>query len=259
MTTTANIQPSIGAEIRLSEIQASTISLTHIPTTPTPALKCWTDWFNIDNPGWTGDYEKLDTLRRSGYKVCKQPDAVRCRTVQTHIDAKLTGRKLTCSPSVGFFCVNSEQDWGKTCLDYEVKFLCPCDYVEAPTKPPFDLRLGCWTEWLDRDGPGGTGDYEQRNLFSRPICDRPGAVQCRRTSNHQEALKTGQNLFCTSAMGLVCINKNQPNGGMCYNYEVRFLCLCPNHKDLFQNLTDSISTESSPLTVISGVARIKWR
>ncbi|XP_065840671.1 uncharacterized protein [Oscarella lobularis] len=202
MTTTVNIQTSFGAEIRLSEIQASTISLTHIPTTPTPALKCWTDWFNIDNPGWTGDYEKLDTLRRSGYKVCKQPDAVRCRTVQTHIDAKLTGRKLTCSPSVGFFCVNSDQDWGKTCLDYEVKFLCPCDYVDAPTKPPFDLRLGCWTAWLDRDGPGGTGDYEQRNLFSRPICDRPGAVQCRRASNHQEALKTGQNLFCSPAMGL---------------------------------------------------------
>ena len=47
------------------------------------------------------------------------------------------------------------------------------------------IGLGCWTEWLDRDGPGGTGDYEQRNLFSRPICDRPGAVQCRRTSNRR--------------------------------------------------------------------------
>ncbi|XP_065840823.1 mucin-5AC-like [Oscarella lobularis] len=197
-------------------------------------LECWTVWFNIDNPGWTGDYEKLETLRNAGYKVCKQPEAVRCRTVHTHIDAKLTGRKLTCSPSVGFFCVNSDQDWGKTCLDYEVKFLCPCNYVDAPTKPPFDLRMafalcfGCWTAWLDRDGPGGTGDYEQRDLFSRPICDRPGSVQCRRTSNHQAALKTGQKLFCTPALGLVCINKNQPSGQMCYNYEVRFLCPCPD-------------------------------
>ena len=48
--------------------------------------------------------------------------------------------------SGGMYCKwSSGEQLDGYCLDYEVRFCC----------------LECeWTDWLDRDNPGGTGDFE---------------------------------------------------------------------------------------------------
>ena len=44
-------------------------------------------------------------------------------------------------------------------------------------------HLGCWTQWFDRDDPGGTGDYEVLDELRREnpgkICDNPSVIEVR--------------------------------------------------------------------------------
>ena len=56
---------------------------------------------------------------------------------------------------LGFYCVNGEQEFGNVCADFQVRYCCPKWQVgECETKGHE------WTEWLDRDDPEGTGDFE---------------------------------------------------------------------------------------------------
>ena len=41
----------------------------------------------------------------------------------------------------------------------------------------------CWTRWLDRDNPSGTGDYETlQNFPQSQVCPKPVGIECRTTS-----------------------------------------------------------------------------
>ena len=41
----------------------------------------------------------------------------------------------------------------------------------------------CWTKWLDRDNPGGTGDWEHLSAFNpSTVCPRPVGIDCETTS-----------------------------------------------------------------------------
>ena len=78
-----------------------------------------------------------------------------------------------------------------------------------------------WTEWLDRDGPGGSGDYETKADFVG-LCDTPTNIECRVKSTHISYDETGQVVTATPSVGCYCLNSNNPEG--CLDYEVRFLC-----------------------------------
>lgn len=51
----------------------------------------------------------------------------------------------------------------------------------------------CWTRWLDRDNPSGTGDWETlRNFPPAQVCPRPVGIECQTTSG-QPYQSTGAN------------------------------------------------------------------
>lgn len=58
-------------------------------TTPTPSYaswtkdkKCWTKWYNHDNPDNNGDYETLSKLRHENpMEICDVPIQIEARTL----------------------------------------------------------------------------------------------------------------------------------------------------------------------------------
>lgn len=78
----------------------------------------WTDWFNRDGPGGSGDFETLRDLA----VPCTAPSKIECRTIDDR-DWSETGQRYTCEPKVGGVCRNSDQSSGR-CLNYKVRFLC---------------------------------------------------------------------------------------------------------------------------------------
>ena len=51
----------------------------------------------------------------------------------------------------------------------------------------------CWTKWLDRDDPSGTGDWEHLPYFSQSqVCPKPVGIECQTTSG-QPYQNTGTN------------------------------------------------------------------
>lgn len=85
----------------------------------------WTTWFNVDHPGGKGDYEQLDAIRfYYRARVCESPQELEARTTDW-IPAHRTGERVHSEPTVGFWCINSEQPEGKNCSNYTVRFLCP--------------------------------------------------------------------------------------------------------------------------------------
>lgn len=83
----------------------------------------WTDWFNRDNSGGSGDYETLINFINEGYDVCTGPVDIECQTT-TGLDYTATGEVVTCNPSVGLYCKNSLQPDGYCNYNYKVRFLC---------------------------------------------------------------------------------------------------------------------------------------
>ena len=80
-----------------------------------------------------------------------------------------------------------------------------------------------WTQWLDRDDPGGSGDWESRAAHPA-VCANPWNFQARRRGTTIPATQTGEIFSTLSANGgLVCRNADQPDG-VCFDYEVRFFC-----------------------------------
>jgi hypothetical protein len=80
-----------------------------------------------------------------------------------------------------------------------------------------------WTDWLNRDNPNGSGDWETLRDFA-DVCPNPTDIQARRKSDQVDAAKTGEVFQDYSPeVGLVCKNAEQPDG-KCSDYEVRFFC-----------------------------------
>ncbi|XP_078584280.1 uncharacterized protein LOC144866630 [Branchiostoma floridae x Branchiostoma japonicum] len=101
-----------------------------------------------------------------------------------------------------------------------------CNPMCVPIKPI--VRCTSWTDWLDRDDPSGTGDWETlsdlQQDFPGRICDAPTAIQARVIGTGQDALATGENfVFFDATTGFVCRKEDQKDG-MCLDYEVRFCC-----------------------------------
>lgn len=81
-----------------------------------------------------------------------------------------------------------------------------------------------WTEWLNRDNAGGSGDYETLSEFLKTgqACANPIAIECS-TLDGRDWAETGQNYVCDVGKGGICVNRNQSGSG-CLDYRVRFLC-----------------------------------
>lgn len=94
-----------------------------------------------------------------------------CETNQG-VSASDTGENVYFHPLTGCICINSQQPSGRCKFDYRVKFKCCPECSEG--------LVGEWTEWLDRDNPSGTGDWEVLDIFVEQgkVCEHPISVMC---------------------------------------------------------------------------------
>lgn len=57
--------------------------------------RCWTQWFNQDNPGGIGDIENLARLRKDNPgKICHTPLAIQAVTADDETPAEWTKQKI---------------------------------------------------------------------------------------------------------------------------------------------------------------------
>lgn len=92
---------------------------------------------------------------------------------------------------------------------------------------PDNTDNGVWSEWLNRDGPSGLGDYEERYNFTQ-VCESPLDFEARLTNDTGKVFRSAEeapdNLLKFAAdQGLVCRNEDQTSGN-CSDYQVRFFC-----------------------------------
>ncbi|XP_036425390.1 cartilage intermediate layer protein 1-like [Colossoma macropomum] len=88
---------------------------------------CYTQWFDRDNPSG-GDYETraLLTMQYPG-KICPKPKTIQAATL-TGVPAESIGQVFSSyDVSTGFICLNPQPN-GECCLDYKVRFGCPCPW-----------------------------------------------------------------------------------------------------------------------------------
>lgn len=110
------------------------------------------------------------------------------------------------------------------------KLACLAALLGATLASPGALANG-WTNWLDRDDPGGNGDYELKESFSASqVCASPTAIQTRVNGSttiitHVDDAPDFLSTF-SPEKGAVCI-KSQQQDGSCNDYLVRFLCDIP--------------------------------
>lgn len=80
-----------------------------------------------------------------------------------------------------------------------------------------------WGPWLNRDNPGGSGDFETIVDFGPgQVCADPLAIQCR-TVQGVRWPAAGDVYNCNVVIGGYCYNSHQQDLS-CEDYEVRFLC-----------------------------------
>ena len=132
-----------------------------------------TGWLNRDNPGGTGDWENAAALVSS----------TECQIIATG-QSTVGMAGYTCTPS-GSVCQNTA---ARPCQDTKVRFTFDDKRGHAHTTP-----------WLNRDNPGGSGDWELFSNFFK--------VSCRFTSNQQPI----------SGPAYLCGTPDSRNGGVGLN------------------------------------------
>ena len=85
-----------------------------------------------------------------------------------------------------------------------------------------------WTNWLNRDSPGASGDWETLHNFipQGKVCNNPRAIQAQaRSDGSSEKVHFNLNpADSNSPSGFWCINEEQPYGKQCADFHVRFCC-----------------------------------
>uniref|UniRef100_A0A3Q3GEX2 Cartilage intermediate layer protein 2-like n=1 Tax=Kryptolebias marmoratus TaxID=37003 RepID=A0A3Q3GEX2_KRYMA len=194
--------------------------------TELPQCKCftlggWTQWFDIDNPSGTGDWELLTDLRSENPgKICDNPTDIEAVTLSGQSVAEAGEKIYKYDTTSGFVCRNEDQ-LDRRCNDYKVRFSCPPDVCKEV----------CWTKWYNRDNPSGKGDWETLNSIrkkksKKQICPEPIYIEAVTADGDIPAINTGDNFYHYSpTIGFVCRNQDQTSGS-CKDYKVRFGCPC---------------------------------
>ena len=82
------------------------------------------------------------------------------------------------------------------------------------------VPLPQWSSWIDRDNPGGVGDYEMSKSCAQPI-----DIECQEvdgTSTFKDP-NSPSGYHCNTTEGGWCKNGDPP-GTQCRDIEVRYLC-----------------------------------
>ncbi|XP_065141778.1 uncharacterized protein [Paramisgurnus dabryanus] len=175
--------------------------------------KCVTRWFDRDDPSGNGDFEYLsDLLNENPGLICQNPIGIEAQTV-AGLQASQTGNIFQVYNAIsGFACVNSEQG-GVQCDDYKVRFLCPDSFCSS-----------CRTPWIDRDNPGGVGDFETLNHiqieYPLQVCPQPIAIEVTTLSGIQIQQTSSIFQLFDPLQGFSCVNGKVS----CEDYRVRFTC-----------------------------------
>ncbi|XP_054605063.1 cartilage intermediate layer protein 2-like isoform X1 [Nothobranchius furzeri] len=113
--------------IKLMSLIVVAFLLLAVKPIPVQPLFCWTSWYDRSDPTGMGDWEDLPDLRRENPgEICPRPYAIQAVTVDGNIPATSTGQQFYAyNTKVGFICRNEDQNPGP-CLDYKVRFRCPC-------------------------------------------------------------------------------------------------------------------------------------
>ncbi|KAM7395268.1 hypothetical protein PAMA_006842 [Pampus argenteus] len=156
-------------------------------------IRCWTDWFDRDDPSGSGDWETLSNLRNENPgKICPDPVDIEAKTLSGLSVSAAGDVNTQLEPALGFICKNQDQP-DKECNDYHVRFSC---------YPPFCGGGVCWTKWYDRDNPSGTGDWEPLNDLKTEnpgeICDYPLFIEAVTTDTLTPAISTGEILYMSN-------------------------------------------------------------
>ncbi|KAF7656555.1 hypothetical protein LDENG_00039580, partial [Lucifuga dentata] len=156
-----------------------------------PNIKCWTDWFDRDDPSGTGDWETLMHLRDEyPGRICCDPVDIEAQPVYGGI-ASPPNVIYKSDTSYGFICRNGDQSSGY-CQDYRVRFSCSLKYCSIK-------RPVCWTQWFDRDNPNGTGDWETvvdlKKQYPKEMCNYPLYIEAVTTDTLTPAVFTGEAFY----------------------------------------------------------------
>ncbi|XP_033999771.1 cartilage intermediate layer protein 1-like isoform X1 [Trematomus bernacchii] len=184
--------------------------------------KCWTDWFDRDDPSGSGDWETFNRLYKDNPgKICPKPQGIDVTTLSGLGVIETEEVIYKNDVTSGFVCRNRDQPRRQRCSDYRVRFSC---------HPPFCGGGVCWTDWFDRDNPSGTGDWELLSNLRKDnpgkICENPLYIEVVTTNTITPATSTGENFYIFNpTQGFVCRNKDQRKG-MCRDYKIRFGCPC---------------------------------
>lgn len=139
--------------------------------------------------------------------------------------------KVQCMGATSAVCVCSPTGtFGGSCR--------PAGTVHARRSGPGD-----WGPWLDRDNPGGRGDYETVRDFLAtgqvPNCPAALEIDCQ-TTDGRDWRDAGQPYSCEPERGGICLNDAQ-RGRQCYDYRIRFRCADPGSPALIAYTCDSKS------------------
>ncbi|XP_063293575.1 mucin-5AC-like [Pelobates fuscus] len=109
----------------------------------------------------------------------------------------------------------------------------PSSIVTTSQKPSTICKPQCkWTSWFSVNTPsfgfngGETENYEELIQKGKQICKYPEEIKCQpKNGIHTIQEEVQQSIHCNLSVGLVCINRDQiTNMGMCFDYEISFLC-----------------------------------
>uniref|UniRef100_A0A3Q0RS92 WxxW domain-containing protein n=1 Tax=Amphilophus citrinellus TaxID=61819 RepID=A0A3Q0RS92_AMPCI len=174
--------------------------------------KCWTKWFDRDDPSATGDWETLSSLHKENPgKICPRPTAIEAKTLSGLSVAEAGEVIYKNDTTSGFICRNKDQIKDKKCSDYRVRFSCHPPFCGGGEKTSFKMLLW-FCSFLTA-------------MLSLFHC----SLQCSEavtTDTMTPAIYTGETFFIYNpTQEFACSNEDQTTG-MCRDYKVCFGCPC---------------------------------
>lgn len=160
--------------------------------------------------------------------------------------SQIPDRLKTFNLKEGLVCLNSDQETGRSCSDYAIRYMCASN-----TSANVVNITATWSDWYNTDSPTGDGDHEERSRHQN-ICGgvKPIAVQVQVVGNSNYVMGPNDRLARLSRYALTCKNSDQVDG-RCSNYVVRHECtdLAP---PIFLGTVTNVFAVGKQVTAASG-------